>query len=180
MVVLVEHVGFGGRDRQLWLYWWDARDGAEWSGWWVTPDFIGNNDFFVHCASDAPTPAAAAVGSWRSPNVEQQQLKRKLELGFEGIPDTDGDLVACGADAATPFIPDGVCRIQLSKMEWRQDGLNHGKPAYQAYERRVPADVPSDARQPDGSPASDQLHPAALIAIGIAIGIVATAVMRRM
>ena len=27
-MVLLEHVGFGGRDRQVWLYFWDLRDGG--------------------------------------------------------------------------------------------------------------------------------------------------------
>ena len=33
-MVLLEHIGFGGRDRPLWLYYWDLRDGEEFAGWW--------------------------------------------------------------------------------------------------------------------------------------------------
>merc|ERR1719217_667724 len=104
-MVLLEHIGFGGRDRELWMYFWDARDGEDFSGWWVTPDYTGNNDFFLQCSeASAATPSACTVGAWRSPNVEQIQLKRKLELGF--VHDAAaGGLVATGADAATAMTP---------------------------------------------------------------------------
>ena len=102
-MVLIEHIGFGGRERSLWLYFWDARDGPDWSGWWMTPDFCGNVDFILHCASDVMEPSDSAVGSWRSVHFENTQLQRQLQLGFrlEG----DGTLVACGSDAATAIIP---------------------------------------------------------------------------
>ena len=31
-MVFLEHIGFGGRDRQLWMYYWDMRDGADFCG----------------------------------------------------------------------------------------------------------------------------------------------------
>mmetsp|Transcript_29947 Transcript_29947/g.77543 ORF Transcript_29947/g.77543 Transcript_29947/m.77543 type:complete len:188 (+) Transcript_29947:101-664(+) len=187
-MVLLEHVGFGGRDRQVWLYWWDARDGQEWSGWWITPDFIGNNDFFLHHRGDPQTPADAPLGSWRSPFVEEQQIKRQLEIGFQSIEGSDGNLRVCGADASTPFIPDGVCRVRLGNMEFRPDGMNHGKPAYQAYEVSqgiaiAPAGggVSKDARQAATTQSwSASHHPAVYIAAGVIVGIACTvAIMRR-
>ena len=48
-MVLLEHVGYGGRDRQLHLYFWDLRDGPEFTGWWVTPDYIGNGEYVISC-----------------------------------------------------------------------------------------------------------------------------------
>ena len=55
-MVVLEHMGFGARDREVWLYFWDLRDGPDFNGWWITPDFVGNNDFFFSSNEDAPTP----------------------------------------------------------------------------------------------------------------------------
>ena len=173
-MVLIEHVGFGGRDRQLWLYWWDERDGPEWSGWWMTPDYVGNNEFILHEHSAATTPADAPVGSWRSPMVEEQQLKRQLQIGFKVAEGTDGVLHIVGPDAETPFMPDGVCKFVLGKMEFRPDGLNHGKISYQAFERKVP---PAEPMARSGPPA---WQPAvAYIAIGLAVGVSCTLALSR-
>lgn len=30
---------------------------AEWSGWWVTPDFPGNSEFILHASSSVAHPA---------------------------------------------------------------------------------------------------------------------------
>ena len=35
-MVLLDTGGYGLRERQVLLYYWDARDGPDWSGWWVT------------------------------------------------------------------------------------------------------------------------------------------------
>ena len=105
-MVLIESVGFGVRERDLFLYFWDLRDGAEWSGWWVTPDFCGNNDYILHNATDSADPGDVAIGDWRSPHFENTQLRRKLTLGFraEGT-GADRQLCACGDDASTAIIP---------------------------------------------------------------------------
>ena len=113
------------------------------SPWWqcaapapLTPScrVVRAQEFFLHARGDAvSTPVHAPVGAWRSPMVEQQQLKRNLSVGFEAISDgAEGVLGACGADAATPFIPDGICRVRLSTMRFHPEGLNHGKTAYLA------------------------------------------------
>jgi len=173
-MVLIEHVGFGGRDRDLWLYYWDERDGAECNGWWVTPDFIGNNEFFLASSGSAATvPIECACGSWRSPNVEMLQLKRQLEIGF--VPGDDG-LVATGADAATPIVPDQVCRIDFSKVAWVEAGLNHGRPCYRGVERKLaaPAKAHDDARV-DPHP-----QPVVLLALGVAAGVVAVLAAQRL
>ena len=177
-MVLIEHVGFGGRERQLWLYWWDERDGSEWSGWWLTTDFIGNGEFILTTGDAVATPADVPLGGWRSPMVEEQQLKRRLELGFAVIEGSDGTLRTVGADAETPFIPDGVCRIKLGSYEWRPDGMNHTKPAYQAQEKRAappsePA-APEKAVAPQSPPPQPPIHPAIYVVIGVAAGIACT------
>ena len=64
-MVLIESVGFGVRERDLFLYFWDLRDGPDWSGWWVTPDFCGNNDFILQAQSDCADPSEVGVGEWR-------------------------------------------------------------------------------------------------------------------
>ena len=68
-MVLIESVGFGVRDRDLFLYFWDLRDGADWSGWWVTPDFCGNNDYILQAQSDCADPSDVGVGDWRWPRT---------------------------------------------------------------------------------------------------------------
>lgn len=61
-MVLLEHVGYGGRDRQLHMYYWDLRDGPDFNGWWITADYIGNNEFILSCGDkDAETPADCEV-----------------------------------------------------------------------------------------------------------------------
>ena len=76
-MVVLEHIGFGGRDVPLHLYFWDLRDGEDFTGWWVTADYIGNNDFILAASEpNASTPSEIAVGKWRSPNVEQMQVRR--------------------------------------------------------------------------------------------------------
>ena len=186
-MVLIEHVGFGGRDRQLWMYFWDERDGAEWSGWWITPDFIGNTDFFLHHRGAPDTPADAPLGSWRSHFVEEQQLKRQLELGFEAVKGADGVLCTRGADAGFTFVPDGVCKIKLGGYEWRPDGMNHGRPAYQAFESSaaeaaaVPV-APQLVATPvkiDSPTTLAGLHPAIYVAMGVAAGIACTVALMR-
>ena len=44
---LVTYPG-GQRERDIYLYWWDKRDGDAWSGWGITPDFPGNQEFILH------------------------------------------------------------------------------------------------------------------------------------
>ena len=78
-----------------------AGDGPDFSGWWVTPDYVGNNEFFLTCNdAEAATPSDCAIGAWRSPNVEMLQLQRKLTLGFQ--PDAAaGGLAARGRASTT-------------------------------------------------------------------------------
>ena len=84
IMVLLEHVGYGGRDRQVFMYYWDLRDGPEFAGWWVTPDYIGNNEFFLNCnGTEAATPSDCACGAWRSPNVEELQVHGRRTSGRE-------------------------------------------------------------------------------------------------
>ena len=152
MPVLIEHIGFGGRQRDLFLYFWDQRDGPDWSGWWCTPDFCGNNDFILHCASDRTDPCECPLGDWRSPHFENTQLRRRLQLGFqaEGT-GPDRALRVSGTDAAVEIIPDGISRIDFSAMVFREDGLHHGRPCYRAHPK--PAVPPPDAtKEPASAP----------------------------
>lgn len=104
VTVTVPTEGVGERQRSLFLYFWDARDGVQFSGWWITPDIIGNEEFFFHCSVLAETPAEAPIGSWRSPQFEHE-LQRELRLGFEA---QDGSLIATGEDATLQIQPDGI------------------------------------------------------------------------
>ena len=101
-MVLLEHVGFGGRERDVWLYWWDERDGPDWSGWWMGLDYCGNSEFILHCAADVADPSLATVGEWRSDFVENTQLKRPLHVGFRA---ESGGFSVCGTDSCTPIVP---------------------------------------------------------------------------
>ena len=173
-MVLLEHPGYGLRDRPLLLYFWDERDGPDFSGWWITADYIGNNDFVLTASAKVQSPAEVAVGEWRSPIVETG-LRRKLTIGFES---KDGDkLVAVGADAATPLVPDGMCKIMLSKLVWVQDGIHHGKPSYRA--EALP-DEPSQPRESDERVAAGSgIHPAVYMALGVLGGAALAAVVLR-
>ena len=174
-MVLLEHVGFGGRDRELHLYFWDERDGVDFSGWWVTPDFKGNGEYFLTCGTQAATPDKCERGAWRSPNVEQLQLKRSLDLAF--APDAAaGGLVAAGDDAATPIVPDNIVKVNFSKIVWREDGLHHGRPCYIAAERPV-AESPSSSAE---SASALARHPELAVAIGVAVGVAVVLAAQRL
>ena len=106
----------------------------------------GNNEFLLQCMSDVDHPTAAPAGSWRSPNVEELQLKRRLSLGFEAVAGETGCIRACGADAATPFVPDQTVTVDLSQWIFRPEGLNHGRVAFLAAEKPADMAPPSDAK----------------------------------
>ena len=137
----------------------------------------GNNEFFLHGERAGDTPDKCEVGSWRSHNVEMMQIKRKLQLGFEVVPGTEPIcLQACGPDASTPFIPDGVCRVNLSHYIWEPHGMNHGRTAYkarQAHDSGIPThEEPMKVTQPSYSPMVYAL-------IGALAGIACTAIVMR-
>jgi len=179
-MVAIQHVGFGARERQVWLYWWDTRDGADWSGWWMTTDFIGNNEFLLQCMSDVDHPTAAPAGSWRSPNVEELQLKRRLSLGFEAVAGETGCIRACGADAATPFVPDQTVTVDLSQWIFRPEGLNHGRVAFLAAEKPADMAPPTDAK-PHGSGWGGIISKEAAYGfIGVLAGVTCTVVLTAM
>ena len=181
-MVLIEHIGFGGRERDLFIYWWDTRDGADWSGWWCTPDFVGNNDFILHCATDSADPCACPVGEWRSPHFENSQLRRRLQLGF--MADGAGQFCACGDDAGTAIIPDGISRIDLSAMVFKEDGQNHGRPCFRAFPKPVPA-AAAAAAAGEPTPATPRRwalsldNPIVGAALCIALGVVVGAAAAR-
>jgi len=78
--------GAGGGDvpsgEPIFLYWWDARDGAALSGWWATPNQVGDSTWYLHAraaegdgdaaaeaaeaAAAAATPDACQLGAWRA------------------------------------------------------------------------------------------------------------------
>ena len=79
-MVLIESVGFGVRERDLFLYFWDLRDGSDWSGWWVTPDFCGNNDYILQAQTDCADPSDVSVGDWRWPPTRSNLTPESLGL----------------------------------------------------------------------------------------------------
>ena len=50
MVLVPFADGVSSRERCVYMYFWDERDGPDWSGWWVTPDYMGNDEFYLHAA----------------------------------------------------------------------------------------------------------------------------------
>ena len=173
-MVVLEHLGYGGRERQLWLYYWDERDGEDFQGWWITPDLIGNNDFIL-CSSctEARTPDACKLGEWRSPHVEAMQLKRKIVLKFERTGDGEA-LRVVGPDAATPLIPDGVCKVDLSKFVWKPEGMNHGRTAYLAHEG-----VATAAEEANKQAGASPLKPLLYGILGLLAGVACTLALTR-
>lgn len=109
------------------------------------------------------SPATPPVGSWRSVFVEDIQLKRKLQLGFEKVSDgkREGTLIACGPDASLPISPDGKLQIIFSELEFRPVGVHHMMTAFQAFQRQP--EQPVHARFSVSSPV---LHAVAGVAIG--------------
>ena len=88
------------------------------------------------------------------------------------------DAVAIGGDAGTAIIPDGACKVDLSKMEFVEQGLNHGRPCYIAKERTRPAATSKPvAETSDG--ASNSTHTYATLALGIAVGMLAMLAVQR-
>ena len=172
---LVTYPG-GQRERDIYLYWWDERDGDAWSGWWVTPDFPGNQEFILHGPRDTKHPADLAVGEWRSPLVEQQQLKRSLGLGFTQQSGSEA-LHAEGPasqpepchryyarsltrphlpqDAETNIIPDNASIYIFANYVWIPDGLHHCKPKFKVCAR----DTGTRARLVPAHRAHGALHP---------------------
>ena len=160
-MVLLPHAGFGVRDREIMMYFWDMRDGPDWSGWWVTPDYMGNNEFILHNRTDDDSPTTASSGAWRSVHIEDIQLKRKLDLGFKAT--ADGTLTACGSDASLAISPDGKLTLTFSELEFVPDGMHHGKTAYKARAKKT-ASVSRDLLS----------SPVVHVALGVAVGVLAT------
>lgn len=132
--------------------------------------------YFVTCAApDAatPTPPDCPVGNWRSPNVEQLQLKRQIKLGFE-YSARAGGLVAVGEDADTAIIPDNMCKVRFSRIVWKESGMNHGRPCFEAEE------CPAEPEQPTAEQASLPMQTVGAIALGITIGVAAVLVAQRL
>ena len=122
------------------------------------------------------TPVDCAQGTWRSPNVEQLQLKRRLDIAFV-FNERAGGLVATGEDADTPFVPDQMCKIVLSKIVWKDAGINHGKTCYEAFERPVEDGVA--AAPPQTRLAAWLANPAFTVAVGAVLGAVVVLAAQR-
>ena len=108
----------------------------------------------------------------RSPHFENTQLRRKLSLGFraEGT-GAERQLRACGEDAATCIIPDGVSKVDLSAVVFREDGMHHGKPCFRA----APAPPAAAAAAPRWTAwlARPVVQAGLCIALGVAVGVAA-------
>ena len=108
----------------------------------------------------------------RSPHFENTQLRRKLTLGFraEGA-GAERQLRACGEDAATCIIPDGVSKVDLSAVVFREDGMHHGKPCFRA----APAPPAAAAVAPRWTVwlARPVVQAGLCIALGVAVGVAA-------
>jgi hypothetical protein len=106
------------------------------------------------------------------------QLKRKLQLGFERVGGTN--LRVVGSDMETAISPDGTLRFDFSRLEWREDGMNHGRPAFLAFERPVESREKKAAEQGVMPAASTpSLPPWAYAAIGMALGVGCTVAIMR-
>ena len=113
-----------------------------------------------------------AVGAWRSPNVEQLQLKRQIKIGFVNGPD---GIIATGEDADTPFIPDQICKVTFSRMVWKECGMNHGRPCYEAEDRAVEAPAAAVPTQVSALDTRTMLA----MSVGVALGVLAVLVAQR-
>jgi len=65
---------------ECYMYYWDERDGAEWMGWWVTPDDVGSMRYWAFArGSDTATPDGCAA--WESAG---RRLQLKVTKGADG------------------------------------------------------------------------------------------------
>eukprot|EP00908_Phaeocystis_cordata_P022627 Transcript_5049.p1 GENE.Transcript_5049~~Transcript_5049.p1 ORF type:complete len:330 (-),score=75.76 Transcript_5049:23-964(-) len=56
----------GSDEYEYFLYFWDARDGSNWTGWWITPEHIGCTRYYAHAAVDVEGPHLCG-GQWEEP-----------------------------------------------------------------------------------------------------------------
>ena len=82
---------------ETFLYYWDGRDGAQWQGWWLSPDCVGSERFLAFSRGDVPSPelcrewqtGEGAIGM-RVANLDGGMIGvRAGGLGFEGAYEHD-------------------------------------------------------------------------------------------
>ena len=109
----------------------------------------------------------------RSPHFENTQLRRKLTLGFraEGA-GSDRQLCACGDDASTFIIPDGISKVDLSTVVFREDGMHHGRPCFRA--APAPSAAVAAPRWADRLASRPAVTAGLCIVLGFAVGVAAS------
>eukprot|EP00965_Chrysotila_dentata_P234412 6200160-Pleurochrysis_carterae.AAC.4 len=84
-MVLLEQVG-GVRERQIFLYFWDERDGPNWSGWWITYQCEHSaatahaSDASLSCICSQITPPKSGHTSLQLVNSLRAPFELKLVL----------------------------------------------------------------------------------------------------
>ena len=82
-----------GETFEVYLYYWDDRDGPHWQGWWFAPDAVGSERFlaFSNGAASSPEQCQSWRGGERSLTLRVARLEdgevmgvRAPGLGFEG------------------------------------------------------------------------------------------------
>ena len=131
----------------IFLYWWDDRDGAALSGWWATPNQVGDSAWYLHAlvdgdaAGSSATPDACRLGAWRAAAAPTKaateddggkHVRPTLRACFARDGDGDGGALRWeGPDAATPI---GRAGVRFDQLRFRPHAgrTNHGKPVYMA------------------------------------------------
>ena len=67
---------------EVFLYYWDERDGSNWRGWWIAPAPIGGDHFFAFAKGSEASPELCTNWSPHAPNVVSVA---KLEDGSMGV-----------------------------------------------------------------------------------------------
>ena len=83
-----------------WLYYWDARDGVGWQGWWIAPE-VGSQNFMAFGPGDAASPVesrdwlggAQRIDVWVASLNDGLIGVRAIGLGFEGAYERDASHV---------------------------------------------------------------------------------------
>ena len=57
---------FKKKDEEIHIYWWDAKDGADYNGWWIGPDVGGNLVYAFHPDAAAKHPPRRG---WKVPAI---------------------------------------------------------------------------------------------------------------
>lgn len=106
LILEAQHDGSApAADEEFYLYYWDERDGEDWSGWWVTPECVGCMRYCAHArGSDVATPDLVDTRGWKD---GEGRLRLAVTLQADGrlrVAPTRGFAGRYSHDSALDFL----------------------------------------------------------------------------